>query len=304
MTVKSYTGDKEKLGSAEQFFLQLSEVKNFTVMVDGMLLMEEFQPNVGILQLQVDHYLQTCDSLLDNKSLKQFLHLVLVTGNFLNSGSYAGNAAGFRLSTLPKLMDTRANKPRMTLLHYLVEVAEKQDKEMLDFISDMKYLKQCARISFEALEAEFNQLHLGVTKLKEQIEGDDTNLIEHFGKFIQQALKQLEKLDCGLKELRVKASKLAKHFCEDPNVFKVEECLSLFNNFCEKLKSAQKENEERRKQEERMKQLKQQRLTQQKGRKKDTRIRQSSVSGILKTLLQRNTSDSEDPRELRKKYVS
>ncbi|XP_076340531.1 inverted formin-2-like isoform X2 [Tachypleus tridentatus] len=304
MTVKAYTGDREKLGSAEQFFLQLSEVKNFTVMVDGMLLMEEFQPSVGTLQLQVDQYLQTCDSLLHNKPLKQFLHLVLVTGNFLNSGSYAGNAAGFRLSTLPKLMDTRANKPRMTLLHYLVEVAEKQDKEMLDFISDMKYLKQCARISFEALEAEFSQLRLGVTKLKEQIEGDDENLIQHFGKFVQQASKQLEKLDCGLKELRITATKLAKHFCEDPNVFKVEECLSLFNNFCEKLKSAQKENEERRKQEERMKQIKQQRLTQQKGRKKDTRIRQSSVSGILKTLLQRNTSDSEDPREMRRKYVS
>lgn len=37
-------------------------------------------------------------------------------------GSYAANARGFELESLNKLDDTRTNKPRMTLMHYLAEV--------------------------------------------------------------------------------------------------------------------------------------------------------------------------------------
>lgn len=37
-------------------------------------------------------------------------------------GGYAGNAAGMKLSSLQKLTDIRANKPGMTLLHYVVQV--------------------------------------------------------------------------------------------------------------------------------------------------------------------------------------
>lgn len=60
-------------------------------------------------------------------------------------GSYAGNALGFRLSTLPQLLETRSNKPRMTLLHYLVEIAEQEQAHMLEFTDDLRHLAQCSR---------------------------------------------------------------------------------------------------------------------------------------------------------------
>jgi hypothetical protein len=52
-------------------------------------------------------------------------------------GSYAGDAAGFKLNTLPKLLDTRANKPRMTFLHFVVQVAEANNKNALAFTRDL-----------------------------------------------------------------------------------------------------------------------------------------------------------------------
>jgi maltose-binding protein MalE len=65
-------------------------------------------------------------------------------------GSYAGNAAGFKLNTLPKLLDTRANKPRMTFLHFVVQVAETNNKDALAFVKDLsnisnicKYVSAC-----------------------------------------------------------------------------------------------------------------------------------------------------------------
>lgn len=56
---------------------------------------------------------------------------------FLLQGGYAGNALGFKVASLTKLMDTRANKPRVTLLHYLVDEAEKEAKDVLMFTGEL-----------------------------------------------------------------------------------------------------------------------------------------------------------------------
>lgn len=37
-----------------------------------------------------------------------------------SQGGYAGNAVGFKMSSLLKLVDTKANKPGMNLMHYVV----------------------------------------------------------------------------------------------------------------------------------------------------------------------------------------
>lgn len=50
------------------------------------------------------------------------LYILLVAGNFLNAGGYAGGAAGVKLSSLQKLTDIRANKPGMNLMHYVAMV--------------------------------------------------------------------------------------------------------------------------------------------------------------------------------------
>lgn len=60
-------------------------------------------------------------------------------------GSYAGNAAGFKLNTLPKLLDTRANKPRMTFLHFAVEVAQAHRNDLLSFTNDLSTLQAIAK---------------------------------------------------------------------------------------------------------------------------------------------------------------
>lgn len=83
--LRSYTGDRSKLGVAEQFFLLLGELKACGLYVDGLLQMEEFQPNVDAIRPQLANYIGVCQEILSNKSLKEFLKLILITGNFINS---------------------------------------------------------------------------------------------------------------------------------------------------------------------------------------------------------------------------
>jgi len=53
-----------------------------------------------------------------------------------------------------------------------------------------------------------------------------------------------------MKELETTRVQLAEFFCEDPVQFKLEECFKTFYSFCEKFRTAVKENEKRRLQEE------------------------------------------------------
>lgn len=64
---------------------------------------------------------------------------------YILQGSYAGNARGFKLSTLPKLIETKANKPRMTILHYAVDVATNYNKDSLIFAEESKNLRTVAK---------------------------------------------------------------------------------------------------------------------------------------------------------------
>lgn len=41
-----------------------------------------------------------------------------------SQGGYAGNAVGFKLSSLLSLADTKANKPGMNLLHFVAMVSK------------------------------------------------------------------------------------------------------------------------------------------------------------------------------------
>ena len=80
-----------------------------------------------------------------NKPLQEVLYMVVVAGNFLNSGGYAGNAAGVKLSSLQKLTDIRANKPGMNLIHYVALQAEKKNRELLMFPEQFSTLENASK---------------------------------------------------------------------------------------------------------------------------------------------------------------
>ncbi|KAB0398861.1 hypothetical protein E2I00_006055, partial [Balaenoptera physalus] len=60
--------------------------------------------------------------LLASHRLPVFCLLILKIGNFLNYGSHTGDADGFKMSTLLKLTETKAQQSRVTLLHHVLQV--------------------------------------------------------------------------------------------------------------------------------------------------------------------------------------
>lgn len=92
--------------------------------------------------------------------------------------SYAGNAVGFKLSALQQLTSLRANKPRMTLLHYIVEVVENENPTLLDFTVQLHSVKEARRFNLEILVTEFQSWKTQIVQIQKQLEQAEANLKE------------------------------------------------------------------------------------------------------------------------------
>lgn len=217
-----------------------------------MLLKEEFTSNLTYLEQTINAMVFAGDDLMTNKLLQELLYMVVVAGNFLNSGGYAGNAAGVKLSSLQKLTDIRANKPGMNLIHYVALQAEKRNKNLLLFTTQLTTLENASKISVEQLNNEINALDTRIKKIHRQVElaATDRDIKLQMSEFLQAAEQDVSMLQRGMKEIDNLRIKLSEFFCEDPNSFKLEECFKVFQNFCEKFRQAVAENERRRVQEE------------------------------------------------------
>ncbi|KAK9751489.1 Diaphanous FH3 Domain [Popillia japonica] len=271
--LKSYVGDFNKLGNAEKFLLQLTNLPNYKLRIESMLLKEEFASNMGYLdKLRIESmllkeefasnmgYLEpsinsmiiAAEDLMTNKPLQDVLYMILVAGNFLNSGGYAGNAAGVKLSSLQKITDIRANKPNMNLIHFVALQAEKKNKKLLFFADNISVLEDAAKTTVEQLQNEISALDIRIRKIKRQIELPSTehDIKLQMADFLTMAEREVAKLQRNMGELESVRRQLAEFFCEDISSFKLEECFRIFHGFYCKFKQAVIENERRRLQEE------------------------------------------------------
>lgn len=118
---------------------------SYKLRVESMLLKEEFAANLSYLEPSINAMVFAGDDLMNNTLLREVLYMVVVAGNFLNAGGYAGNAAGVKLSSLQKLTDIRANKPGMNLIHFVALQAEKRNRELLTFPENLTTLENASK---------------------------------------------------------------------------------------------------------------------------------------------------------------
>lgn len=83
--ILDYSGDHDQLGNAEQFYLELHGLQNFSLRIDAMVLRLDFKVTVERIKPAIGMYIETCKNLMENEDLKIFLRFVLHTGNFLNA---------------------------------------------------------------------------------------------------------------------------------------------------------------------------------------------------------------------------
>ncbi|XP_054451814.1 FH2 domain-containing protein 1 [Pteronotus mesoamericanus] len=246
--LKTFSGDVSKLSLADSFLHYLIQVPNYSLRIEAMVLKKEFLPSCSSLYKDITILRTAIKELMSCEELHSILHLVLQAGNIMNAGGYAGNAVGFKLSSLLKLADTKANKPGMNLLHFVAQEAQKNDDGLLHFSEKLHHVQEAARLSLDNTEAELHSLFVRTRSLKENIRRDD-ELCQQMQDFLQFAVEKLTELESCKQELQEEAHTLIDFFCEDKETMKLDECLQIFRDFCIKFSKAVKDNHNRQVQE-------------------------------------------------------
>ncbi|XP_015248126.1 PREDICTED: FH2 domain-containing protein 1-like [Cyprinodon variegatus] len=242
--LKAYRGDVSKLSLADSFIYLLTQLPSYSVRIESMLLKEEFPGACEAMKQDLKTLRSAAKELMCCKELHAVLHLVLQAGNILNAGGSAGDAVGFKLSSLLSLADTKSNKPGMNLLHFVALEAQKKDKHLLEFPLKLPNIQAASRISLETLEAELQLLTSRTRSVEESIQ-KETELLQQLDSFLQSATMSLCSLRGSQQQLKKEGRELVDFFCEDRDTFRLDDCFSIFHTFCTKFTNAVKENKER-----------------------------------------------------------
>ncbi|XP_041114682.1 FH2 domain-containing protein 1-like [Polyodon spathula] len=242
--LRAFRGSLTRLTEADLFMVLLVQVPSYKELLQCMVLKEEFTPHMENLKYAICTMTFAARELLNCVDLHTVIRLVLKLGNYMNAGGYAGSAVGFRMTSLLKLVDTKANKPGMNLMHYVVMEAEKKDVSLLNFSNQLQHIGPASRFLKQEVEADFQKEVKRVADMQLIVERHE-ELQEQMASFIQEAEKQLTEVNSSLQALSSVSHSLAEYFCEDPEQFKLEECCSIFHSFCEKFLRATQENRDR-----------------------------------------------------------
>lgn len=80
---------------------------------------------------------QVCADLRANEKFQKLLEILLLVGNFMNSGSSNLEASiGFDMRYLPKFYTTKANDNKRTLLHLVAQIVTEKNPLIANFFDD------------------------------------------------------------------------------------------------------------------------------------------------------------------------
>ncbi|CAJ0939462.1 unnamed protein product [Ranitomeya imitator] len=192
--------------------------------------------------------------LLQCEDLHVVIHLVLKAGNYMNAGGYAGSAMGFRMGSLLKLADTKANKPGMNLMHFVAGEAERKQSFTSDFPGKAAAHQPGISYHIPGVESDLETLSQRLQSTKEALR-DQPDLRHEMAPFLQVAEVELCEVLCSLQSMQDARQALMDYFCEDESTFRLEEMCLVFTSFCAKFMSAIQENREREKAEQRKERL-------------------------------------------------
>ncbi|KAG7266046.1 hypothetical protein CRUP_013775, partial [Coryphaenoides rupestris] len=105
-----------------------------------------------------------------SQTFSQLLQIILLVGNFMNSGSRNGNAFGFPISYLCKLRDTKSADLKQTLLHFLANECQEQHPKVMGFVDELVHVEKASRVSAETLQKNIEQMGRQIKTLEKDLE--------------------------------------------------------------------------------------------------------------------------------------
>lgn len=240
------TGDE--LSGAEKFAATVGEIKrlvprlhsiNFKLTVNDMV--QDVKPDIVAGTA-------ACEEVKNSKKFARILELILLCGNYMNSGSKNAQAFGFEINFLTKLTHTKDLENKQTLLHYMVDTIEAKFPELINFGEELPHIERAARVSLENIQKTMHQMTTSLKNLKSDLENSkvpqspDDKFIEVMRDFSVQCSDQVEVLVKMKNKMETYYKEVGEYFAFDTNKYPMEEFFSDIKTFKELFQNAYRDN--------------------------------------------------------------
>uniref|UniRef100_A0A672KAI5 Protein diaphanous homolog 3-like n=1 Tax=Sinocyclocheilus grahami TaxID=75366 RepID=A0A672KAI5_SINGR len=251
-----YKSEFANLSEPEQFGVVISTVKRLRPRLNSILFKLQFEEQVSNLRPEIMAVNAACNEVKKSKAFSRLLELILLMGNFMNTGSRNAQSFGFNLSSLCKLKDTKSADQKSTLLHFLAEICEEKYPEVMKFVEDLQHVDQASRVSAENLEKSLRQMEKHLLQLEKDLDtfsstDDQQDLfLSKMAISFHTFAYQYQKLVIMHSNMVTLYLNMLEYFTIDPKKTSVEELFTDLSNFRAMFMQAVKENARRREAEE------------------------------------------------------
>lgn len=165
--------DSSKLDKTENYVLETMKVPMMHARLSLMLILLSLEDVTRIVENSTNIIFTATSQLMGSARYRRLMHVILTVGNLLNKGSKKSSAVGFRLSSLPKLMQTKSNAG-VSLIDYVVGHLLKQEPDVLNIATEFTNLQEVKQASFVSLNAEVAKLSVGISLGSRILEGTNS----------------------------------------------------------------------------------------------------------------------------------
>lgn len=132
------------LHPADRLVVLLMTVPHLKEKVQGLLYYSRYQETYDLIEAASSKIRTGAEQLMNAPSFNQLLRIILTMGNFLNATGVQGGAFGFKISSINKLVDTKASDGT-TLLHFVERSVQTTFPDTEGFLTELEAPAEACR---------------------------------------------------------------------------------------------------------------------------------------------------------------
>jgi len=257
--LKAFQSEYDHLNKSEQFALVISSIPRLEQRINCMKAKLDFLEQMVDVKPDLANAIESCKEVKNSPRWSRFLELLLLVGNYMNSGTKKSQAFGFDLNVLTKIGNTKSADGKLTLTHFLAEMIQEKYPEVDGWENDLSHLKEGHRVSDEQTTKTVNGLNAMLTRIRNELKHHDTpySADDKFGNkmtdFVAAYGQDLVVVQEMLKNMKSMFQELVEYYCLDPKKTNMDEFFAIVYKFCLEYAKAQEDNMKRKEKEEKEK---------------------------------------------------
>ncbi|KXS13715.1 hypothetical protein M427DRAFT_146386 [Gonapodya prolifera JEL478] len=251
--VKEVANERQNLGSAERYTLEMSEVPGFGGRLKALAFKNGYEELSADVKRQLEALDRSLRDLKEGKKWRELLKIILALGNYMNGGN-RGGAHGFKIGSILKLGDTKSTVSsgrRYTLMHYLVDQLEKNFVQVMPFKDEIRSSEEGSKVNIPNVRQQLTAIREGIRVVNEALASPGPKAAatknDHFRdimtSFSGRAQNRFEEMTKKLENAEKTFTDLCTLYGEDAKTTTTEELLGTVWKFHQAFESAKTDNQ-------------------------------------------------------------